>query len=72
MNKRDIHLASRVDELEKGHDRHEAMIHALADAIGVNFVRTKIGADGKPVAVDKDGKETPLQPLERPHIIVPK
>lgn len=71
MSKRDIHLTSRVDELERGHDRHEAMIHALANAIGVNFVKTKIGADGKPVAVDKDGREVPLQPVEKPRIIIP-
>ncbi len=50
----------------------EAMLYALANAIGVSFVRTKLDAEGKPVAVDKDGNEIPFHPVEKPRIVVPK
>ncbi len=69
MNK---HVDRRITKLEKGHDRHEAMLYALANAIGVSFVRTKLDAEGKPVAVDKDGNEIPFHPVEKPRIVVPK
>lgn len=66
------HIDKRVKTLEQGHDRHEAMLHALAEAIGVNFVRTKLDAEGKPVAVDDKGNEVPLAPVEKPRIVVPR